>query len=121
MAGRASGGSSLPYILQKAEEAQESKNIEFRYFTCCFYKKGTCHIVFKDEELLKKFNIFGARQKEWLPPSYGRKPYHRMDDGERAVIDSFEGEASYAETCSRLDYYLYEPKEEQDMSHLLSA
>ncbi len=121
LAGMPSGDSSLLYILRRSEDEQESKNIEFRYFICNFYKKGTCHIVFKDEELLKKFNIFGARQKGWLPPSYGRKEYCRMDDGERMVVDSFEGEASYAETFSRSEYYLYEPEGNQDMLGILAA
>lgn len=121
LAGIPSCDSSLPCILQRAEDRQESKNIEFRYFTCNFYKKGTCHIVFRDEELLKKFNIFGARQKGWLPPAYGRKAYREMDMEERGVVDSFEGEASYGETCARPEYYLYEPKDRQDMLELLSA
>ena len=107
--------SALPYILQKAEDEQKSRNIEFRYFTCTFYKKKTCHIIFKDTELLKKFNIFGARQKGWLPPAYGKKKYSEMDAEERAVVDSFEGEASYAETYSRPEYYLYEPKNSQNL------
>ena len=121
LSGTVSGSSPLPYILRQAEDRQESKNIEFRYFTCNFYKKGTCHIIFKDEELLKKFNIFGARQKGWLPPAYGRKTYQKMDEEERAVVDSFEGEASYKETCARPEYYLYEPKDKQSMLELLSA
>lgn len=121
LAGSVSGCSSLPYILQQAEDRQQSKNIEFRYFTCNFYKKGTCHIVFKDEELLKKFNIFGARQKGWLPPAYGRKTYQDMNEEERAAVDSFEGRASYGETCARAEYYLYEPKDGRNMTGLLSA
>ena len=121
LSGTVSGSSPLPYVLQQAEDRQESKNIEFRYFTCNFYKKGTCHIIFKDEELLKKFNIFGARQKGWLPPAYGRKTYRKMNEEERAVVDSFEGEASYRETCAKPKYYLYEPKDKQNMLELLSA
>lgn len=119
LSGMASGSSPLPYILQQAEDRQESKNIEFRYFTCNFYKKGTCHLVFRDEELLKKFNIFGARQKGWLPPAYGRRTYQGMDKEERAVVDSFEGKDSYGETCERPEYYLYEPRDRQDMLELL--
>jgi len=111
----ASIDSSLPYILQQAEDSQKTKNIQFRYFSCNFYKKGTYHITFEDAELLKKFNIFGARKKGWLPPAYGRKTYQEMDEGERTVIDSFEGESSYAETCSRPEYYLYEPKDNKNM------
>lgn len=111
LAGSVSGSSSLPYILRQAEDRQESKNIEFRYFTCNFYKKGTCHIIFKDGKLLKKFNIFGARQKKWLPPAYGRKAWQEMDAEEQDVVDSFEGRDSYIDTCSSPEYYLYEPKE----------
>lgn len=70
---------------------------------------------------MKKFNIFGARQKGWLPPAYGRKAYQKMNKEERAVVDSFEGEVSYGETCVRPEYYLYEPKDKQDMLELLSV
>ena len=70
--------SNLLYILRKAEKEQQSKKIECHYFTLTFYKKGTCHIVFKDLELLKKFNIFGSQKKGWLPPCYGKKKYSDM-------------------------------------------
>ncbi len=40
---------NLYQILRNAESAQQSKNIECKYFTVTFYKKGTCHIVFHDE------------------------------------------------------------------------
>ncbi len=67
---------------------------------------------------MKKFNIFGGRQKEWLPPAYGRKVYQEIDTEERTVIDSFKGEPSYAETCFRSEYYLYEPKDNKNMIKL---
>ena len=70
---------------------------------------------------MKKFNIFGARQKGWLPPVYGRKIYQKMDKEERAVVDSFEGKDSYDKTCSKPEYYLYEPKDKQNMLELLST
>lgn len=44
-----------------------------------------------------------------------------MDEEERAVVDSFEGEAFYGETCARPEYYLYEPRNKQNMLELLSA
>lgn len=109
LSGHISGNSDLPGILQRAENLQESKNLEFKYFTCTFYKKGTCHIVFKDEELLKKFNIFGAQHKGWLPPGYGKKAYDEMEQEGKEVIDSFEGKNSYERTCARSDHYLYDP------------
>lgn len=66
-------------------------NIETKYFILTFYKKGTCHIVFKDDELLEKFNLYVGRQRDWLPPCYGRKAYKDLDEEERAVADSFSG------------------------------
>lgn len=66
-------------------------NIETKYFILTFYKKGTCHIIFRDEELLEKFNLYIGKQKAWLPPNYGRKAYKDLDDEERAVADSFSG------------------------------
>ncbi len=64
----------LEESLKFAEEYGETTDIQLKYFTVTFYKKGTCHIVFNDDELLKKFNIFGSQHKGWLPPSYGKKP-----------------------------------------------
>lgn len=68
----------LKQSLEFAEQYGETKNIQLKYFTVTFYKKGTCHIVFNNDELLKKFNIFGSQKKGWLPPSYGKKQYKDM-------------------------------------------
>lgn len=93
-------------ILRKAEEMQLTKNIETKYMKLTFYKKGTCHIVFRDLELLKKFNIFAGRNRGWLPYSYGKKAYEDLDPREKEVIDSFEGEKSYRETFARAEDFL---------------
>ncbi len=98
----------LKAVLQKAKETGQTKKIPLKYFTVTFYKKGTCHIEFTNEELLKKFNIFGAQRKGWLPPSYGKKGYKEMDLEERAVVDEFEGEKSYSEVVSNTGYYICE-------------
>lgn len=98
---------NLMQILNAAEEAQQTKNIECTYFTLNFYKKGTVHIKFKDKELLKKFNIFGGRQKRWLPPAYGKKAYEDMTQEEQMVVDEFEGKDAYAETYAVPDKYLH--------------
>ena len=89
---------SLEANLQRAEQAGITRNIDTKHFTMTFYKKGTCHLTFKDLDLLKKFNIFGSQKKGWLPPTYGRKAYTSMDTEEKAVIDEFEGEKEYART-----------------------
>ena len=75
-----------------------------------FYKKGTCHLEFTNEELLKKLNIFGCQQKGWLPPGYGKKKYQQMEPEERAVVDEFEGKDSYEQTVANANYYIYTPE-----------
>lgn len=98
----------LEEALGFAEEYGETKNIQLKYFTVTFYKKGTCHIVFNNEELLKKFNIFGSQHKKWLPPSYGKKAYNEMTKEEKAVVDEFEGEKEYNKVISNKEYYLFD-------------
>ena len=79
-----------------------------KYFSITFYKKGTCHITFTNEELLKKFNIFGAQYKGWLPPSYGKKAYKDMTTEEKAVVNDFEGETEYNKVMNNTKYYLFD-------------
>ena len=98
----------LEESLKFAEEFGETKNIQLKYFTVTFYKKGTCHIVFNDDELLKKFNIFGSQHKGWLPPSYGKKSYKDMTAEEKAVVNEFEGEKEYSKVMSNRKYYLFD-------------
>ena len=97
-------GSELGY----AKRTGQTKNIRLKYFDITFYKKGTCHIVFRDEELLKKLNIFGSQKKGWLPQDYGKKAYSEMSKEEKAVIDEFEGEAAYNRTVANKGYYLFD-------------
>lgn len=98
-------------VMAKAQNEGQSQNIEFKYFTVTFYKKGTAHIVFKDMELLKRFNIFAGQHEGGLPPSYGKKPYSEMTKQEKAVIDEFQGEADYNEVYKNADNYIITSKE----------
>ena len=99
---------STPH-LRTAEREGQTKNIRLRYFNVTFYKKGTCHVEFTDLDVLHKFNLYAAKDKNWLPPSYGRKAYADMNAEEKAVVDSFEGAESYAEVLKRADYFLSGP------------
>ncbi len=98
----------LSHWLDYYERVQQSKNMEFNYFNVNAYKKGTIHITFTNEELLKKLNIYGCQRKGWLPPSYGKKKYSDMDSEEKAVIDEFEGEESYNEVYENREKYIVE-------------
>jgi len=102
-------GRDMEKWLRHAASIGQTKKIELKYFYVTFYKKGTCHIEFKNEELLKKLNIFGAQNKRWLPPAYGKKKYEEMDAEEKAVVDSFEGEESYNGVIANAGYYIYDP------------
>lgn len=93
-------------VMLNAEESEITKNIRCTYFDVTFYKKGTCHITFTDEKLLKKLNIYGGLKNSWLPYEYGKKKYSNMTDVEKAVIDSFEGEESYNLICANPSEYL---------------
>lgn len=100
---------TLSLVGKTVDEANKNavyKNIDFFYFTATFYKKGTCHIQFKDLELLKKFNIFGSQRKGWLPPNYGKTKYSDMGNEEKSVIDEFEGRESYEEVMGNQNYFI---------------
>ena len=99
------GHSNLAEALETASNGQK-RNIELRHFKISVFKKGTCHIEFNDPELVKKFNIFGGQQKNWLPPGYGATAYGDLAPEAREVIDSFEGEESYEQTLRQADYFL---------------
>lgn len=94
--------------VNRANQIGTFRRINFHYFEATFYKKGTCHITFTDLKLLAKFNIFGARKRNWLPPSYGRKRYAEMDKEEQTVIDNFQGREAYEEVVSDSKYYIVE-------------
>lgn len=81
--------------LQKNNKS--GKNIECKYFFIDIYKKGTCHIKWKDSRVVDKLNIYGSMRRGWLPPSYGKKDYKEMGEEEKAVIDAFQGKKAYSE------------------------
>lgn len=103
-------GRDMEMWLNHYEKIGQTKKCELKYFYVTFYKKGTCHIEFKDEELLKKLNIFGSQQKGWLPQGYGKKTYEEFDNEEKEVVEAFEGRSSYEKTLRQQDYFIYNPK-----------
>jgi len=96
----------LDAVLSEAQESGTRRNVRFKFFTASFFMKGTCHLVFHDEKLVQKFNIFCGQQKNWLPPGYGTEEYKDLSPEAKAVIDSFEGEQSYKKTVVNSGYYL---------------
>lgn len=103
--GRAEGSDMIECLIE-ANEMGLTRNIVTKFFTVALYKKGTCHLTFNDETLLKKFNLYCGKKLNWLPDDYGRKPYESLNHEERAVADSFEGRESYNETYHNQQFYL---------------
>jgi hypothetical protein len=106
--GETRSGLELGRSLEEARKSGYMRNIRTKYFEVTFYKKGTCHITFRNERLLKKLNIFGSQRKGWLPKGYARRRYEELDAEEQAVIESFEGRESYSDTLMESKYYLFE-------------
>lgn len=103
-------GRDVNMWLQYYEREQQTKNLEFKYFKVNVYKKGTIHIRFTNLDVLKKLNIYGCMKKGWLPPSYGRQAYSDMSPEDKAVVDDFEGEASYIETFAQKERFIVAPE-----------
>lgn len=93
-------------ILKSYFETGETKNIPTKFFKATFYKKGTVHLVFTCPELIDRFNIYAAQNKNWLPPNYGKKQYKDMTAEEKTVVDSFQGEEAYNKVMEKANYYL---------------
>lgn len=94
--------------MKAAEKTHNLRKIKLKYFTVTLYMKGTCHLTFTNERLLKKFNIFGSQRKGWLPKGYARRKYEDMNAEEQAVIESFEGRESYNKSLMESEYYLFD-------------
>ena len=99
----------LQDVLVKAEHEKQTKNIETKYFFLTFHKKGTCHVVFKDMNILARFNIFAARGKNWLPPSFGKKKYKDMTAEEQKTAASFMGSAEKYDKVVQYAHYFLAP------------
>lgn len=56
-----------------------TKNIKTRYFTITFYLKGTVHLVFNDLEMLRRFNIYVGKKRNWLPSDYSYSEKRNKD------------------------------------------
>lgn len=86
---------SMSTALTRAFARGESSGIESSYFRATAHKKGTIHLTFLNEDILRRFNVVACRGKGWLPGDFGSKGYGQLSTPERAVVDSFEGEKSY--------------------------
>ena len=66
-------------IVQGYLHQGETKNIPTRYFNITFYLKGTVHLVFASQEMLRRFNIYVAKKRKWLPSDYSYSEKRNKD------------------------------------------
>jgi len=93
--------STISQSLEDAFKLGESKRIESTYFVITVFKKGTIHLTFKDENILRRFNIASCLGKSWIPSDYGKKVYNDLDKEEQNVVDEFEGKKVYSENIGQ--------------------
>lgn len=117
--GNMSADVDLHAVLDMAKKREQFNKLHCKFFEVTFYKKGTAHIKFTNQELLDRFNIYCARQRGWLPPSYGNIKYTDMASEEQAVVDSYHGddtpssgEKAYDAVVARAGYYLAPPNQQ---------
>jgi len=92
---------TITSAITRAFDRGESRGIHSTYFKMNCYKKGTIHLTFRDEDILRRFNMAACLGKNWLPHDYGNKSYQNMNNEEQNIVDSFEGWESYSQNLNQ--------------------
>ena len=108
-ASRTEGDSVEQIILNKygygSSKTYAGEDLSFKYFDVEVKKKGTIHIKWKCDELIKKLTIIGCKAHGTLPNDYGTKKYKDLDKEHKDVVDSFESEKEYGDTVDNVKFY----------------
>lgn len=91
---------SMNDAIESAFSRGQSRNIHSTYFTITTYKKGTIHLTFNSEDILRRFNVVACKGKEWLPHDYGRTAYDDLPQDKQDIVESFEGKKSYSDNLN---------------------
>lgn len=76
--------------IRKAIKDGETREIDTSLFTIAIYKKGTCHVTFKNLEALRWFNIEVGKRRGFLPDGYGERDFPKRGERESKIVRSFE-------------------------------
>ncbi len=87
---------SIVNALTTAFRSDQTKKVLSTYFEITVFKKGTIHLTFRDEGILRRFNVTACKGKSWLPEDYGSKKYNDLSAKEKKTADEFEGEQAYS-------------------------
>lgn len=83
-------------ICEEAVNSGQTRKIETKHLNFTFYKKGTMHIEFTNPEILRLFNIQGAKGKNFLPEDYSFKDFEDLTTEDKELVKKFEGKKNYA-------------------------
>lgn len=86
---------SIVEAIKSSFEQGVTREIKSKYFSITCYKKGTIHLTFNSDDILRRFNVAACKGRNWLPGNYGSMEYAQLTTDEKALVDSFEGEKSY--------------------------
>lgn len=75
---------------EAAFKYDDATKVESTYFLATYHKKGTAHLYFKSDDILRRFNVTACKGKRWLPDDYGQRPVSEMNPEYREVMKSFE-------------------------------
>ena len=101
MTGYISMRQALEDAFARGSKFDRMAGIKSTYFTMTPYKKGTIHLIFNSEDILRRFNVVACKGKGWLPQDYGVKPVKQLTADEKAVATSFEGIESYSKNVGK--------------------
>lgn len=87
--------SSIVKVCDDAIKSGQTRKIETRFFYISVFKKGTMHLQFRDNDLLRRFNIEACKQKGFLPMDYASGNFSDLDSEYKTVVEAFEGKANY--------------------------
>lgn len=82
-------------LVEEALKNGQNRDIKNEYFKMSVFKKGTIHIEFLDEDILRRFNIEACKLKNMLPMDYATKDYNSLQEKDKNLVKSFEGEKNY--------------------------
>ncbi len=86
---------SLYETCKQALEEGQNRKIDSKFFEISIFKKGTIHFLFKDEDILRRFNIEACKMKKFLPMDYAEREFSDLCESEKDLVRNFEGAKEY--------------------------
>lgn len=98
----------LELRLTVAQQAGTTRNINCKYFSVTFFKKGTCHIKFHDRRIVDALNIYVGKCRNYIPPYYGKVNYNDLSNEDKVLVDEFQGKDVYTEIFTNQSAYMFD-------------